>query len=139
MGKWKISFPINGLHDVIRQKGSEINIDDVIFHYRGDNERVGTVIMEKHTEKEREEESKYLINKSLEKICFAFNTEASVCFDVYYYMDLTADSNQEKISKLFPIRYSYVKEDPNTTLAKMKSLRAERQDILYLALAYYKL
>ena len=36
---WKFSFPINGLHDVIKQEDSAINIDRVIFQYRHDNER----------------------------------------------------------------------------------------------------
>jgi hypothetical protein len=48
MGKWKFSFPIDGLHDVIKQKDPKkrlaIKIDEVLFHYREDNERVGTVI-----------------------------------------------------------------------------------------------
>lgn len=51
MGKWKFSFPIDGLHDVIKQKDSVIKIDEILFHYRGDNERVGTVTIEANTVK----------------------------------------------------------------------------------------
>lgn len=78
MCKWKVSFPINGLRDVINQMDSAINIDGVIFHFRG-NERIGTVVIEKNvTIEDAKEESKYLIDRSLAKICFAFNTEASI-------------------------------------------------------------
>jgi hypothetical protein len=47
---WKFSFPINDLHDVIKQEDSATNIDGVIFQYRHDNERVGTVTVEASTE-----------------------------------------------------------------------------------------
>ena len=36
-------------------------------------------------------------------------------------------------------RWSYLKEDPNITLSKIESLNAEKQEVLDLALAYYKL
>ena len=42
MGRWKFSFPIDGLHDVIKHKGPKkdpsIKIDEVLFHYREDYE-----------------------------------------------------------------------------------------------------
>ena len=67
------------LHDVIQQnvpkKGPSIKIDEILFHYREDNERVGTVIIEANTMEDAEKESQYLIDKALGKICFAFNTE----------------------------------------------------------------
>jgi len=65
--------------------------------------------------------------------------EASICFDAYYSVDLTANSNQKTICKSVALRYSYLKVDPNATLARMKSLRAQKQDSVNLALAYYKL
>ena len=61
MGKCKFSFTIEGLHDVIKQndpkKGFTIKIDEVLFHYRGDKERVGTVTIEANTLEEAEKES----------------------------------------------------------------------------------
>jgi hypothetical protein len=123
MGTWKFSFPIHGLHDVIRQESSAINIDEVIFHYRESKERVGTVTVEADTIQVAEGESKYLINKSLGKICFALNTEASISLEGHYYIDLTINPNLEKIVRCLPMRYSYVKEDPMSVLAKMKSIR----------------
>jgi hypothetical protein len=140
MGKWKFSFPIDGLHDVIKRKdpkkGSIIKINEVIFHYHGDNERVGTVTIEAKTLEEAEKESKYLIDKALGKICFAFNTEASIFPDPTY-VDLT--NNQKHIFGSLSLRWSYVKEDPNNTLAKINSIKPEKKDTLDLALAYYKL
>jgi hypothetical protein len=139
MGKWKFSFPIDGLHDVIQQKGSTSNIDEVIFRYRGEKERVGTVIIDANTLKDAEKESKYLINKALGKICFAFNTEASPSLEAHYYKDLTNNQKLETVCKSVGLRWSYVKEDSDITLKKMKSLKPEKQDKLDLALAYYKL
>jgi hypothetical protein len=46
---------------------------------------------------EAEKESKYLINKALGKICFAFNVEASISQDGFYFVDLTNDQNQEHV------------------------------------------
>ena len=139
MGKWKFSFPIDGLHNVIKQKdpkkGPTINIVEVLFHYRGDNERVGTVIIEANTVKEAEEESKYLINKALGKICFAFNTEASIRLEGLYYKDLSTNQNLETVSKSIRLRRSYLKEDPNITLAKINSLEPDKQEKLNLALS----
>lgn len=143
MIKWKFSFPIDGLHDVIKQKdpnkGPTIKIDEVLFHYRGDNERIGTVTIEANTLEEAEKESKYLINKALGKICFAFNTEASICQEEFYFVDLTNSQNQEYICGIFTLRWSYIKEYSNITLAKINSIKPEKQDKLDLALAYYKL
>ena len=138
MGTWKFSFPINGLHDVIKQD-SNIDIDGVIFHYRTRNERVGTVTAEGNTEQMAEWESKYLINRSLGKICFAFNTEASISPGGLYYIDLINNPNVETITSSLEVRYSYVKETPEIVLAKMYSIRSDKQDTLGLALAYYKL
>ena len=142
MSKWKFSFYIEGLHDVIQlnnpKKGPTINIDEVLFHYREDNEPVGTVTIEANTVEEAEKESKYLVNKALGKICFAFNTEASIC-QICYFVDLTNNQNLELYSGHYFIRNPDVKEAPNITLRKMKSLKPEKQDKLDLALAYYKL
>lgn len=118
VGKGKFSFPINGLHDVIKSKDSTIKIDDVVFHYRGNIERVGTVITEVSTIEAAEKDSRYLINRSLGKICFAFNTEACISPEGFYYVDLINNPNLEKIIKSLGIRYSYVKEDPNSILTK---------------------
>jgi hypothetical protein len=139
MVKWRFSFPINGLHDIIKQIDSAINIDGVIFHYRGINERIGTVVIEADTVEAAERESRYLINKSLGKICFAYNTEASISLEGHYYVDLTSNPILEKITKSLGIRYSYVKEDPNSILTKLSSINPNKQDKLDLALAYYKL
>jgi hypothetical protein len=136
MGKWKFSFPIDGLHDVIKQKDHTLKIDEVIFHYNEDNKRVGSVTIEANTLEEAEKESRYLIDKALGKICFAFNTEASIFPDPCY-IDLT--HNQKHIFGSLELRWSYVKEDPNITLAKMNAIKSDKKDILDLALAYYKL
>jgi hypothetical protein len=134
MGKWRFSFPIDGLHDVIKQKDPKkrpaIKIDEILFHYREDNERVGTVTIEANTLEEAEKESKHLINKALGKICFAFNTEASLSQEGHYYVDLTNNQNQEYVYRSFALRWSYLKEDSNITLAKMNSIKPDKKDIL---------
>jgi hypothetical protein len=80
--------------------------------------------------KEAEKESKYLINKALGKICFAFNTEASLSQEGHYYVDLTNNQNQEYVYRSFALRWSYLKEDSNITLAKMNSIKPDKKDIL---------
>ncbi|HJS64073.1 MAG TPA: hypothetical protein VJ767_04345 [Nitrososphaeraceae archaeon] len=101
MSKWKFSFPIDGLHDVIKQKdpkkGPIIKIDEVLFHYRGDNERVGTVTIEANTVEEAEKESKYLLDKALGKICFVFNVEASISREGFYFVDLINNPDVESV------------------------------------------
>ena len=135
---WQISFPINGLHDVIKEPGSELTIDKVKFHYRG-KERIGSVIVDADSDKEAKDEAKYLIDKSLSWICFAYNTEASIDISGSYVKNLSATDSMERGTKWFIIRWSYVKEDPATTLSKIESLSAEKREVLDLALAYYKL
>ena len=51
------------------------------FHYRGDTNEWNHYYRKANTVEEAEKESKYLINKALGKMCFAFNTEASICQD----------------------------------------------------------
>jgi hypothetical protein len=88
---------------------------------------------------EAEQESKYLIDKALGKICFAFNTEASISQGGFYLVDLTNNPTVESICNSLTIRWSYVKEDRNITLAKMNSIKLDKKDILDLALEYYNL
>jgi hypothetical protein len=140
----EVFFSFDGLHDVIKQKdpkkGSTIKIDEVLFHYRGNKERVGTVTIEANTVEEAEKESRYLIDKALGKICFAFNTEASISLDGYYLIDLTKNQNLECICGSLTIGWSYImKEDSKITLAKMNSIKPDKKGILDLALAYCKL
>lgn len=45
MNRWQISFPINGLHSVIKEPNSELRIGTVKFYYR-ENERIGSVIVD---------------------------------------------------------------------------------------------
>ena len=70
MVKWRFSFPINGLHDVIEQKNSTLNIDGIVFHYRGGTERVGTVTTEKNIDCRRSRArvkifNQYIVRKNL--------------------------------------------------------------------------
>jgi predicted glycosyl hydrolase (DUF1957 family) len=60
-----------------------------------------------------------ILRKSLGKICFAFNTEESISPEGFYYADLINNPNLEKITKSLGIRYSYVKEDPNSVLSNL--------------------
>jgi hypothetical protein len=137
MNRWQISFPIQGLHNVIREHNSELRIGTVKFYYR-ENERIGSIIVDSDKHGDAENEGKYQINKSLAKICFAYNTEANL-HDGHYAIDLI---NKPEIEWLYVEqmhRWSYLKENPSITLSKIESLNAEKQEVLDLALAYYKL
>lgn len=134
---WQLSFPINGLQDVIKEPGSELTIDKVKFHYR-ENQRVGTIIVDSDKQSDAEQEASYQINISLSKICYAYNTETNLG-DGHYAIDLTNDPKNEWVYGQFMDRWSYIKEDPNTSLSKMESLGPGKQEVLDLALAYYKL
>jgi hypothetical protein len=137
MTRWQISLPIDGLHDVIKEPTSELTIDNIKFHYR-ESERVGMIVVESDKRSDAENEAAYQINRSLSKICFVYNTEASIgqgCYEV----DLTNDPNNEYIYTEFRDRWSYVKEDPSTTLSKIETLDPQKLEILNLALTYYKI
>jgi hypothetical protein len=45
MTRFKISYVIDGLHDVIPRKEDTLLLSNVLFHYRGE-ERVGTVSLD---------------------------------------------------------------------------------------------
>ena len=137
MNKWQISIPINGLHDVLKEANSELSVEGVKFRYR-DNERVGVFIMESNIKDEAVKEARYLINKSLARICFAYNTEATINGGGEYVIDISHDPDTETIYSSLNMRWSYVKEDPTIALSKIASICAEKQT-LDLALAYYKL
>jgi hypothetical protein len=137
MNRWQISFPISGLRDVIKEPGTELTIDKVKFYYR-ENERIGSIIVDSDHHSYAESEAKYQINRSLARICFAYNTEANL-HDGHYAIDLTNKPEIEWVYVEQTHRWSYVKEDPFTTLSKIESLDSEKQEVLDLALAYYKL
>ena len=107
-----------------------------MFRYR-DSERVGVIIIESDNKDEAVKEAKYLINKSLARICFAYNTEASSSESGEYVIDLSHDPNKETIYSCLAMCWSYV-EDPIVTLSKITSIKHERET-LDLALAYCKL
>lgn len=112
LSQWQIKVPINGLHDVILKPNDELTIENKVkFHYCG-SERVCSVIVDSNREEDVIKEAWYLIDKSLEKICFAYNTEASINEGGYYVIDLSRDNNRERITKSLRIRCSHVKEEP---------------------------
>jgi hypothetical protein len=137
MNRWQISFPINGLHDVLKEPNSELRIGNVKFFYC-ENECIGSVIVDSYQHGDAENEAKYQINNSLAKICFAYNTEANL-HDGHYAIDLTSKPDIEWVYAEQMHRWSYLKENPSTTLSKIESLGAEKKEVLDLALAYYKL
>jgi hypothetical protein len=140
MAQWQISFPINGLHDVIKEPSSELTIDNKTkFCYRG-NECVGTVIVDGGRQEEALDQGKHLIDKSLAKICFSYNTEASIDISGSYVKDLSIANSLERLSKSIVLRWSHRKEDPQTTLSNIASIKAaDKKEVLDLALAYYKI
>src|SRR6476660_9770919 len=83
LSQFKISIPIKGLRDVIIEPNSEFVVDQSKFHFRG-TELVGTVTIYSPDEQDALQETIYLIEKSLAKICFAYNTEALVERNGYY-------------------------------------------------------
>lgn len=138
MNRWQISFPIDGLHDVIKEPGPELTIDKVKFHYR-ENQRIGSAIVEADKQSDADKEAAYQINRALAKICFAYNTEASIDESGFYYKDLSKEPSGERVATSLGIRWSYVKEEPQTTLSNIDSITStDRLATLELALAYYK-
>ena len=137
MTQWQISFPIDGLRDVLKEPSSELTVNKIKFHYR-ENEPLGSVIIDSDKQSDAQKEAAYQINKSLAKICFAYNTEANLG-NGHYATDLTNDPDNGWVYAESMHRWSYVKEDPSTTLSKIESLSARKQEVLDLALAYYKL
>jgi hypothetical protein len=92
---WQVSFPINGLRNITKEPGSELTIDNRT-KFR-ENERVGTVTIDSDNEEEALDQGKYLIDKLLAKICFAYNTEASIDTSGSYVKDLSAAVSLERV------------------------------------------
>lgn len=140
MNKWQVSFPVNGLGDLIKDPTSELTVDNKTkFHYRA-NQIVGTVIIEGSDQEESLNQGKYLIDKSLAIICFAYNTEASIDISGSYVRDLTNPNSMEHLTKGVIIRWSDIKEDAQTTLSNIASIQSnDKMKSLELALAYYKI
>jgi hypothetical protein len=142
LSRWKISFPIDGLYEVIKKNDPELLItsDKAQFHYRGD-QIVGSVVVDSNsnTQQEALQHAKYLINKSLSKLCFAYNNEPSIIQNSYYVIDMSDSHHRERITKSLSLRWSNIWEDPQSTLSKIEMLPPEKLNVLDLALAYYKL
>jgi hypothetical protein len=140
MALYSISYVIDGLLDVIPEKTSRLTVNDILFHYR-ENEVVGTANLESNGNDilKVQKQAIHLIDKALAKICFAYNTEAILKTDAIYSIDLTNNPGTEKASGIFVIRMGFVSENPEVTLAKINMLPFNRQEVLDLALAYYKL
>jgi len=139
MIKFKISYVINGLHDVIRKKEDVLQVDDVYFRYR-EEQRVGTISLEDIDSAQAQVTALGDITKSLYKVCFAYNTEAMIKRDAgVYIIDITNRPDIEKVIGTFIVRWSYVKWVPEDTISKIKSISKDKMDLLDLALAYYSL
>jgi hypothetical protein len=139
MTKYRISYIIDGLHDVIPNKEDTLNVADVIFHYR-ESERVGTISLEDIDSAQAQVTALREITKSLYKVCFAYNTEAMIKRDAgVYIVDITNKPDIEKVIGTFILRWSYVKWEREDTISKIQSISKNKMDLLDLALAYYRL
>lgn len=138
MNKYKVSYIIDGLHDVIPNKDDKLEVDNVIFRFR-ENERVGTIYLEADDELKAKTEALLKVDKSLSKICFAYNTEALIKNDGLYFIDLTNSPSKERVESRFMMRWGYLAEPSRDTLSKIDSIIESKKDILDLALAYYRL
>jgi hypothetical protein len=138
MTKYKISFIIDCLHDVIPNKEDSLEVDGVIFHYR-ESERVASSSLETNDESQAKLQALQKTDKSLSKICFAYNTEALIKKDGLYLVDLTNTPNSERIESNFTVRVGYLSENSQSTLSKIDSITGNKKDTLDLALAYYRL
>lgn len=138
MSQFKVSIPIKGLRDVIKEQNSELAIDRAIFHFRG-SELVCTVITHSSNEEEALKEALDVIEKSLSRVCFAYNTEASVKRNGQYLTNLLDNPDIERIGRSLTVRWAYVKTDPKVTLSDLASISPKNLEPLDLALAYYRL
>ncbi|HEY6755748.1 MAG TPA: hypothetical protein VI037_00005 [Nitrososphaera sp.] len=138
MSKWRIRIPVYGLQSVLRDTSDELIENKVKFNYRG-SEHVGDVIVDSENENDAINDAMYLIDKSLGRICFAYNIEPSMSENASYVTDLSKDTGMEKIRKGLRSRWNYVKENPQITLSKITSLDSDKLEIIDLSFAYYKL
>nr|MDQ3968928.1 hypothetical protein [Thermoproteota archaeon] len=138
LGRWQIKVPVNGLHTIIRNTADEVIENKVKFHYRA-SDHVGGVIVDSDNEEDAIKEAMYLIDKTLGRICFAYNIEASINEDACYLIDLSKDTGRERVRKSLRARWNYVKEKPPITLSNIASLDSDKLEVMDLALAYYKL
>lgn len=139
MNEFKISYVVNGLHDVIPNKVDSLQVGDVTFHYR-DDERVGTILLQDADREKAQVTALQEITKSLYKVCFAYNTEARIKRDAgIYIIDITNEPGTENIMGTFILRNSFVKWEPEEAISKIKSVSNNKADLLDLALAYYSL
>ncbi len=137
MTQWQISFPIDGLHNVIKEPNTELTVGKVKFYYR-DNQHLGSTIVDSDQGSDAGKEAVCQINKALSRICFAYNSEASLR-EGYYAVNLTDDPNNEWTYVESVHRWSVRKEDPSTTLSKLELLDPGKMEVLDLGLAYYKM
>ena len=138
MTEYIISFSVDGLHDVIPQKGDNLQVGKAQFHYRED-ERVASVSLISKSEKEAEISALQEIDKSIGKICFGYNTEALIKKNGLYLVDVTNQPKNEKVVGSLTIRYGYVAQDPKDTLKQIESINNSKKGMLDLAIAYYRL
>jgi hypothetical protein len=138
LSQFKISLPIKGLRNIIKVPNPELVIDQAKFHFRG-NELIGTMTIDSPLEEEAIKQTRYLIEKALAKICFAYNTEASIKKHDYYITDLSKNPNVESIGSGLMLRSSFVGKDPEVILSAVASMIPTKLQPLDLALAYYKL
>jgi hypothetical protein len=138
--KFKISYAIRGMDDVISGSITQVNFNSVSFHKR-ENENVGTVIIDSKDSDPIivEKDALYIIDQALGALCFAYSTESHVDPNSLYVKDLTSESNLERVKGAFTFRTSISKEDPSLTLNKIASLPKDRKQILDLAFKYYKI
>lgn len=140
MTVFKISYGIDGMESVLRDKTMEVKISDVTFEFR-DNERVGTVTIESSELDSQSVEiaALYMIDSALSKACFCYYTEGSLRPESLYVTDLTNRPNLTRVRGSLVLRSGRLKEDSKVTLSKMDSLPEPKKKVLDLALRYYKL
>lgn len=129
MFQYRISFVIDGLHDVIPNKEDTLQVADVIFHHR-ETERVGTISLETNDKSQAKILALEEIDKSLSKLCFAYNTEASIKKDGLYLIDLTKTPTVVNVEGTFTIRLSHVKWPPEKTMSMIEYLTQEKKDFI---------
>ena len=139
MGFIQYLLKIDGLHDVLKDKKENLQINDVTFCHDGTSYAASVIVSTEDVMVEGLNTAKYLVTTALSKIIFAYNTEVFINDKAFDYINLGNPQEASHSVRNFGIRWSYVGEDPKVTLHKLSNIAADKKEVLELALAYHQL
>ena len=128
MTKYNVSFTIIELQSIFRDS-NEYHDNEILYYITENNQKQASVTLEASTQKEAELKSKSLIQKSLAKLCFAFQEESSIIQNGYTIKDLD-NYDKFKVCKSFTMRFNILGKgsiEPNKIISLIESLKPEKK------------